>query len=76
MKLLVILFIFNVCRPRINVKKLYLEKKQEKQAKISPAAGEIFFSLRFLTFRNSFKLVQTAFCSGSITFLENILVPN
>ena len=43
---------------RINVKKLYSEKKQAKWAK-KPAAGEIFFTftLQFSVFSDGYKLV-------------------
>ena len=46
-----------IIRPRINVKKLYREKKTSK-------------AMQFSTFRDSFKLVQRAFHGGSITFLR------
>ena len=54
-------------RPRINVKKLYCEKKCAKQAK-KPTANKVFFifALQFLTFRDVFRLVQRAFRGESM----------
>ena len=54
-------------RPRINVKKLYCEKKRAKQAK-KPTTNDVFFifALQFLTFRDVFRLVQRAFRGESM----------
>ena len=64
-------------RPRINVKMLYHEKKGAKWAKKS-ALGGFFskFAVRFSTLRDCFRLVQGAFRSESITYLEIYLVHN
>ena len=54
------------------------KKKQAKHAKSSPTTGEFFFTfvLQSSTFPDSFKLVQSTFRGGSITFLEINLLPN
>ena len=64
-------------RPRINIKKLYHEKKQAMQAK-KPATGKKFFtsSLWLSMLCDGFMLVQRAFHSGSITLFEINLVHN
>ena len=53
-------------------------KKSEQRDLKSPPQVKILltFVLRFLTFRDSFKLVQRAFWGGSITLFEINLVPN
>ena len=65
-------------KPRINVKKLYCEKKSERSELKSPPQVKIFptFALQFSTFCNSFKQIQRAFRGGSITFFAINLVHN
>ena len=63
-------------RPWINIKKFCHEKKQMNWAK-KPAASDFFhIHIVFLNFRDSFGLVQRAFPSVSIMFLEINFVPN
>ena len=71
------LSVYIYTRPRINVKMLYHEKKGAKWAKKS-ALGGFFskFAVRFSTLRDCFRLVQGAFRSESITYLEIYLVHN
>ena len=60
--------IINFYKPRINVK---------SEIKSPPQVKNVFtFALWLSTFRDSFKLVQRAFCGGSATFSEMNLVPN
>ena len=53
-------------------------KKSERSKLKSPPQVKIFlkFALRFSTFHDSFKLVQRAFRSGSITLFKINLVRN
>ena len=71
------LSVYIYTRPRINVKMLYHEKKGAKWAKKSPLGGFFSkFAVRFSTLRDCFRLVQGAFRSESITYLEIYLVHN
>lgn len=66
-------------RFQINIKNIAGKKKQAKNAK-KVGTGIFFFffifALQFPTFRDSFKVVQRAFHSESMTVLEIELVPN
>ena len=75
--LFVSLCLYIYTRPRINIKMLYHEKKGAKWAK-KPALGGFFskFAGRFSTLRDCFRIVQGAFRSESITYLEIYLVHN
>lgn len=63
-------------RPLINVKKLCHKKREQSKVKNQSQGNFFTFTLQFLTFCDSFMLVQRAFFGGSTMLLDINLVHN